>query len=607
MQLTIEQALQQAVAAHKEGKLQEAERYYRAILRSQPEHPDANHNLGVLAVTVNKANSALPHFEKALKSNPNIEQFWVSYIDALIKGKQFKIAKKILLQGKKRGIDVKKLDTLEEQLLSTAQKETNTSVTPPVQQLRTVLEYYQTGQYAAAEELASSMTQEFPEHELAWKILAEMHRQKGLLAEALSASQKVVHLAPQDAEAHNNLGATLKELGRPEEAETCFRQAIALKADYAEAYSNLGVLLREFGRLDEAVANFKKAIKVKPDYAQAHLYLTSMKKFTKRDKQFLKMQKLYKNKGITKEQRCQINFALAKASEDIGDFRQAFMHFSEGNKLRKEILQYDVSQDEERFRQLKVTYPIIERNALEPDSVSEGPTPVFIVGMPRSGTTLVEQIVSSHSQVAGSGELFYVAQFGDALARGTSAPNYGSLRRFRENYLQQLKRVGAGKPVITDKMPQNFCYIGVIAAAFPEAKIVHVIRDPAAVCWANYKQYFDSKHLNFSYDLDDVVKYFGLYQDLIRFWEERLPDRIYDLNYELLTTNQEEETRKLISYLGLDWEDNCLSPELNTRNVSTASDLQVRQKVYKGSSLQWKKYESFLDGVFDPIKITEGA
>ena len=227
--------------------------------------------------------------------------------------------------------------------------------------------------------------------------------------------------------------------------------------------------------------------------------------------------------------------------------------------------------------------------------------PIFIVGMPRSGTTLVEQIISSHSQVTGAGELSFATQFGAPIARGLSDSNTDSLLNFREKYLKKLKSISNGNLIITDKMPQNFLIIGLLAAAFPEAKIVHVKRNPAAVCWGNYKQYFTPKSFGYCYAIDDVISYHKMYQNLMEFWGNSLSKRIYNLDYELLTGNQESETRQLIEYLGLDWDDKCLWPQNNTRSVATASSLQVRQKVYQGSSEQWKKYQPFLNGAFDGL------
>ena len=272
MELTVEQALQQGVAAHKEGKVQDAERLYRAILQSQPLHPDANHNLGVIAVSVNKADAALPLFKTALEAYPKIEQFWLSYIDALIKEKQFEKAKEVLEQAKKQGVEGGELDALEMQLTSTAQvnkpklavqkkslslsekrkelaeqkkqqkkarKQKVKDISPSQEQLTSLLEHYQNGRFDDAEKLSVSITQEFPKHQFGWKVLGAVLKQTGRVIDSLTAMQKSVKLAPQDAEAHSNLGITLQELCRLDEAEASYTQAIALKPDFTKAHNSL--------------------------------------------------------------------------------------------------------------------------------------------------------------------------------------------------------------------------------------------------------------------------------------------------------------------------------------------------------------------------------
>ena len=219
--------------------------------------------------------------------------------------------------------------------------------------------------------------------------------------------------------------------------------------------------------------------------------------------------------------------------------------------------------------------------------------------MPRSGTTLVEQIVSSHSQVNGAGELPFLSYFGDALASGKRLVSIKRLQSVRYSYLNELTKASKGKPFVTDKMPQNFKYIGLICAAIPEAKIIHVERDQAATCWSNFKHYFPAKGLGYSYDLLDTVRYFELYKNFMSIWEELVTNKIYHLNYDKLTVDQENQTKQLIKYLDLDWEDACLFPEENNRKVKTASQLQIRQKVYKDSSQKWRKFEPYLNGIFD--------
>jgi tetratricopeptide (TPR) repeat protein len=265
MELTIELDLQKGIEAHNSGNLQEAERVYQAILRSHPKHPDASHNLGLIAISVNQIEAALPLFKTALDVNPMIEQFWISYIDALIKNNQLKGAKQAIKKAKKKGFDAKKLKALLSQSTVTANNEG-----PSQEQLNSLFEYYQNGQFSDAEKLAVTITQKYPTHPFSWKVLGAILEKTGRNSEALPANQTAVALSPQDAEAHYNLGNTLHELGRLDDAVARYTQAIALKPDYAEPHYNLGITQQELGRLKEAAASYTQAIALKPDYAEAH-------------------------------------------------------------------------------------------------------------------------------------------------------------------------------------------------------------------------------------------------------------------------------------------------------------------------------------------------
>ena len=300
MELTLDEVLQKALEAHKEGKLEDAERFYRAILESYPGHPDANHNLGVLAVSVNKADAALPLFKTALEANLKKEQFWLSYIDALIKEQQFDNAKQVLEKGKNQGLAGEKVNALESHLTLITQAPRSTfpkqkksltlsekrkklaenkkkkgekqnlkGISPSEAEVNNLLQHYQTGRYGDAEQLALSITERFPEHQFGWKVLGAVLKQTGRVSESLVASQKSVQLAPQDAEAHYNLGNMLQKLGRLEEVEISYRQALVFNPDYAEAHNNLGIILKELGKLTEAEACYRHALAIKPDYVQA--------------------------------------------------------------------------------------------------------------------------------------------------------------------------------------------------------------------------------------------------------------------------------------------------------------------------------------------------
>lgn len=425
----------------------------------------------------------------------------------------------------------------------------------------------------------------------------------GKLDESEASYKKAIKFKSDFIQAHNNLGLLLQNIGKLDEAEASFKQAIKFRPDIPEIYNNLGNLLKDLGRFEDAEANYKKAIELKPDFVLAHYMLSKIKNFNKEDEQLIQMQKLYLDLTLTDAQRCRLGFALGKASEDLNQFDKSFKYYSEGNALRKKLLNYNILQDIELFDQLKKTYPIIEKNSLKTISLPNKPRLIFLLGMHRSGTTLAEQIISSHSEVLGAGELPYVHQFGNAIARGISKVNTKILVDFRESYLKKLKELSNNNTTVTDKMPSNFRYVGLICSAFPDAKIVHVKRNSAATCWANYKQHFTTKSLGYSYDLDDLITYYGLYQNLMQFWEEQYGDRIYTLNYETLTINQEDETKKLIQYLDLKWEQECLAPQDNKRNVSTSSSSskQIRQKVYQDSSQKWKKFEPFLNGAFNQL------
>jgi hypothetical protein len=294
---------------------------------------------------------------------------------------------------------------------------------------------------------------------------------------------------------------------------------------------------------------------------------------------------------------CHLHYTIAKMKEDLGDLDAAFENYVAGGALRQKLLAYDQKHDQRLFTNIKSTAPKLKEFSLKVSHKAISQIPIFILGMPRSGTTLVEQIVSSHSQVCGAGELSFLDRFGGKLCLGDEVISSKNLLEVRKAYLNELKKVSENKPFVTDKMPHNFINIGVIVKALPEAKIIHVKRDPAATIWSNFKHYFHAKGLGYSYKLEDTVAFYKLYQNLVEFWDESYGDKIYHIDYDKLTVKQEPETKRLLEYLELDWEDACLSPQENQRSVRTASQLQVREKVYKGSSKAWRKFEPYLKDV----------
>ena len=465
-----------------------------------------------------------------------------------------------------------------------------------------------------AKNIYKDILKKFPRNKKAHKALLTLNKlpdqmvnnllqlyNRGRLVEVIQHSNIVLQQYPDASDVWDVLGFAAMQTGDLDLSILAFAKVVELKPNFAGAHNNLGIALKEQGKLEEAIKAYNKALSIKPDYTDAQLNLSLIIKYKEDDDQFIQVQELYKRDNLSKDARCNLAFSLAKMYEDIGNLGQAFSHLSEGNSLRKKLLHYSPDQDIEFFNSLKETQPHLLINAKKIQDSTIKPKPIFILGMPRSGTSLVEQIISSHAKVVGAGELKYIAKFGKKLAVEPTSISIAAISEFRQKYLSEVSKLSNGKNFVTDKMPQNFLFIPLICAAFPEAQIVHVKRSAAATCWSNYKQYFPVEGLGYCYDLKDVVSYYALYSDLMELWQSEYSDRIYNLNYEKLTTNQESETRKLIDHLGLDWEVACLSPHKNKRIVRTASQQQVRQKVYQGSSEAWRKYEPYLDGAFNSL------
>ena len=274
MELTVDQSLQLGIAAHNAGNVQEAERLYRAVLQSEPTHPQANYSLGLIAISLGKSATALALFKAALDVNPSIEKFWVSYIDVLIKECQFKDAKRFIKKAKKAGFVGQNFKALGEQATRAIQSHGKGDLvrlkSPREEDISRMVSSYQNGQYEMAQDLALSMSKQFPDYSLCWKVLGAVFSITGQMEEALLAHINSVRLDPKDAEAHNNMSVTLKSLGRLDESQESCMRALAIRPDFVECHNNLGNVLKALGRLEAAEASYKKAIAVNPDYAEAH-------------------------------------------------------------------------------------------------------------------------------------------------------------------------------------------------------------------------------------------------------------------------------------------------------------------------------------------------
>ncbi|MDA7852794.1 sulfotransferase [Porticoccaceae bacterium] len=410
--------------------------------------------------------------------------------------------------------------------------------------------------------------------------------------QALSSFLNAVRIRSGYAEAHNNLGNILRGLGRHKEAISSFKEASRLNPNYAEACSNLANAYDDLGQFDKAISCYKKAIQLDPFFASAYRNLSRHLRYGEDDPLVKQMNGLLGSPNCSNDDLMNIRFALGKANADIGDCAQAFEHFYHGNRLRKTQLGYDISSDQALFASIKELFSHGVA-ALDVTPTLSDKKPIFVLGMPRSGTTLVEQILASHPLVHGAGELQLMPQLVRSANHGIIS-NHSDMQSIRDAYLSAVQQLAPDKPYIVDKMPYNFVWIGHILTTLPEAKIVHLKRDAVAVCWSNFKHCFSSAGNGFSYDLEDVARYYRLYEELMLFWHQQFPGRILDFSYEALTNNQADETHRLLEYVELEWDDRCIDFHATERAVATASSRQVRQKLYQGSSEEWRRYETYL-------------
>nr|WP_319513769.1 tetratricopeptide repeat protein [uncultured Cohaesibacter sp.] len=419
--------------------------------------------------------------------------------------------------------------------------------------------------------------------------------------EAAQAFSNAIRHRPQFSEAHSNLGTALHEQGHIKEAIASCNKALSLNPEHVSAYNNLGVIYTSAGEPDKALEAYTKALSIKPDDAQTLYNISSHVDHTPDDPQIALIEGLLRKSDLASKDKILLHYTLAKIYEETGQLEASLKHYKAGGALQIDRVHYTIEKDEELFEKIRQSAPSIRAQALAPSRDDETVTPIFILGMPRSGTTLIEQIISHHTQVYGSGELDHATNLGLKMSSGAVAATQENLKAFRQTYLSELKRSSEGKAYATDKMPNNFRQIGLICSALPEAKIIHVKRDAAATCWSNFKTRFVGNGLGYSYDLQAVVRFYKLYEDLMTFWNQTYGDRIIEVDYDALTINPDTEIRKMISDLSLDWQDSCLSPHTNKRMVKTASNLQIRKSIYKNSSKEWLQFQPFLDGAFDEL------
>lgn len=417
--------------------------------------------------------------------------------------------------------------------------------------------------------------------------------------EAETCCRQALALAPGDVKAYSNLAFALAELGELEAARENCQKALALDPNYVDALINLSVIESDAGRLDAAIDVNRRALAINPDCAQAHLNLSRLKKFVTDDPDLERLRQLeHRLDELGSRDQMLLHFALGKAREDIEQYDAAFGHFERGNRMKRATLDYDIERQRRLFDALQTVFTA-DFIAAQRGGGCNDTRPIFIVGMPRSGTTLVEQILSSHPAVDAGGEskaleaaLQYCRLAGlDIADLPRRSDAYSSIAG---EYLRRLGAPTAPARHVTDKMPGNFLYLGLIHLALPQARIIHCRRDARDVCVSCYTLLFTPGH-HYSFDLAELGGYYRLYAELMEHWQSVLPAGcVLDMRYEDLVADTEAGARRLLAHCGLEWDDACLRFFENTRRVKTASKAQVRAPIYSSSIGRWRRYEAHL-------------
>lgn len=435
---------------------------------------------------------------------------------------------------------------------------------------------------------------------------ADYHAQRARLlslgrrtAESMEAADAALACQPSDALTLDTLGVVYSRANRHERAAELFGRAAAMAPGNAGYQFNLASALKFIGDFEGAEAAYEACLRAEPEYWKAYPPLSQLRKQTPERNHLARYQAMLPRAQSSVDAQLQLRMALAKECEDLGEPRQAFAHLLAGKSAKRAQLGYDSAEDAALFSAIERHF---DHHRLA-GAGSDNHEPIFVVGLPRTGTTLVERILSSHSQVHSAGEL---QNLGLVLKRASGSRTPRLLDTETLAGLRDAKAAAIGGAYVTstrpgtghtprfiDKMPLNFLYAGFIAQALPNAKIVCLRRHPLDTCLSNFRQLFalNFSYYNYSYDLLDTGRYYLLFNQLMRFWRERFPGAILEVQYESLVADTEPQTRRLIEWCGLPWENACLSFERNTAPVSTASAVQVRQPIYRSSVNRWKQLE----------------
>ena len=474
-----------------------------------------------------------------------------------------------------------------------------------------------------------------PKNPMAWNSLGNARDQKFLYDSARKAFEKAIELSPNYLNAFNSLGVLLNKLNLKDEAIKIFESGLKINPNDTDLLINFGYTLSDSGKLKQAIKKLTKgisfdnypidakhrlgvlksndgdiksaiklileSIKEDPTLSEAYRSLSLIYKFKKSDELIDTMRERLNKPNSSVYDKIHLGFALGKSLHDIKEYKDAFKAYEIGNIARRSELVHDINEHSESIERIKTIYSNKEEK-IYIDTNHQNVNPIFIVGMNRSGTTLVEQILSAHSMVTGAGELPNINKLGLENLKTNIKWTKTELICARAEYSRVLESFAQGTKFVTDKLPVNFKWIGLIKILYPKAKIIHLIRNPMDTCLSNYRNYFIATGNAYAYNQKELANFYIDYRNLMEFWHMIFPNQIYACDYDSLTLNQETETRLLLKYCKLNWEPEVMKFEKNTRAVKTASVAQVREGLYRTSVGGWENYKEFLDPLYLTLK-----
>jgi hypothetical protein len=466
----------------------------------------------------------------------------------------------------------------------------------------------------------------------------------GNVLASISYFKKAIELEPNNIAATNNLANSYKATSRMDVAEKLYLKALKINPKYIQALNNYGNLKQQIGDFDESIklylraldiskdqtnilfslasayqeiGNFVKSkeiankiLSIEPKNTSAHKLISGIINYKKEKEHLDKMKNLAKDTTLKNDQLIDLSFAIGKAYEDIGDYKNAFENLEKGNNLKKTKVNYNFANQETLFNSIKKAFENINFENLK--KISKDKRIIFICGMPRSGTTLIEQIIAAHKDVSGAGELIYLQNsieknfIENFKINKQKILDQESLENniIQDEYLELLNFHNYSSNIITDKAPQNFRWIGFMKIFFPNCKIIHCNRNPKDNCLSLFKNNFASSHMDWSYSQKDIADYYNLYSGLMEFWNFKLPSEVYNANYENIVQNKELEIKKLIKFCDLEWDSSCLNHHKNNKTpISTVSVAQARQPIYSSSLNSNAKYSEYLLELFKSLNI----